>query len=225
MGFRKANAVKRRLLHIVPGANIRPIAGNLNWQRSAEVQADYVEAIAECDLIIDATGDIPTALTLGAVSAENEKPFVSAQVFEGGLGCVVARSIPGRDPPFVEGRARYLAFCEHENVEPPKSGERRYEAFREEGQPIVADDAAVTIAMGHAARVALDILDERVRADEGAWLLISFKPGWLFSHHGHTISLDTGSPAERQPPEHDAEAHAFALALAKEALDAAKASK
>lgn len=225
VGFRKANAAKRRLLHIVPGANIRAIAGNLNWQRSAQVQAEYVEAIGECDLIIDATGDIPTALTLGAVAAENEKPFVSAQVFEGGLGCVVSRSLPGRDPPFVEGRARYLAFCEQENEQPPKSGQRRYEAFTGEGHPVVADDAAVTIAAGHAGRVALDIVDEQVRADEGAWLLIGFKPGWLFNHHGHIISVDTGLPAKAQPPEHDAAARAFALALAKEALDAAKAPK
>lgn len=225
VGFRKANAVKRRLLHIVPGANIRAIAGNLNWQRSAEVQAEYVGAIAECDLIIDATGDVPTALTLGAIAAENEKPFVSAQVFEGGLGCVVSRSLPGRDPPFVDGRARHLAFCEQENVQPPKSGQRRYEAFTGEGQPIVADDAAVTIAVGHAARVALDILDGCVGADEGAWLLIGFKAGWLFKHHGHTISLDTGTPTEAPPPEHDGEAYAFALALAKEALNAAKASQ
>ena len=51
VGFRKANAVKRRLCHIVSGATVDVVAANLNWQRSAQTHTDQIESIAKCDLI------------------------------------------------------------------------------------------------------------------------------------------------------------------------------
>ena len=218
IGFRKANAVKRRLLHIVPGATIRAIAGNLNWQRSARTHAGHIEAVAECDIIVDATGDVPTGLMLGAVAAENGKPFVSTEVFEGGLGCLVARALPGRDPPYGAGRSSYGAYCEQMNVTPPPAGRGAYEVLTEEGEPLVADDAAVTIAAGHAARVVLDILDGRMDEDAAAWLLIGLRKGWLFRCHGDVIRLDVGRSGPPSLPSHDAEAMAFAIKLAKDAV-------
>lgn len=225
VGARKAKAVKRRLLQIVPTAAINVIAANLSWQRSAKTQAENIEAIANCDLIIDATGDVPTSLFLGAVAAENGKPFVSIEVFEGGLGCAIGRALPKRDPAFVDGRARYLAYCEEQGVEPPASGQRPYEALTGEGAPVVADDAAVTIAAGHAARVALDVLDEAVQPEDAAWLLIGFKRGWLFTGHGHSLALDVGDPVQAAEEDLDLEATELAVRLAREVIDAAKAAE
>lgn len=224
VGFRKAEAVQRRLRHIVPGASVEVIPGNLNWQRSAKTHAGQVDRIAACDLIIDATGDAASALLLGAIAAENGKPFLSATVFEGGLGCMIARSIPGRDPPYAHSRAAYYAFCDEKDVAPPTSGRRTYESLSDAGEPILADDAAVTMGAAHAARIALNILDEQVGSGETAWLLIGFKAGWLFTRHGHSIALDVGSPWPTAAPEDDPGAHDFVNSLVKEALDAAKAS-
>ena len=227
VGFRKANAVKRRLRQIVSGAEIDVIAANLNWQVSAKVHADRIESIVKCDLIVDATGDVPTSLLLGAIAAENNKPFVSTQVFEGGIGCVVARAIPGRDPTFAQGRMRYLAYCEEQNVEPQSSGQRTYEALDDAGEPIVADDAAVSIAAANASRIVLDILDDSVEANARAWLLLGFRTGWLFfSGHGSSIALDVGPPPDAPVPADNAQAREFALALLKESLgDAVNAPK
>jgi hypothetical protein len=130
---------------------------------------------------MDATGDVPTSLLLGTIAAENEKPFVSAQVYEGGLGCVLARAIPGRHPTFAQGRMAYLAYCEQQNVELPPSGQRTYEALDEGGQPLMADDAAVSIAAANASRIVLDILDDSVEENARAWLLLGLRTGWLFS--------------------------------------------
>ncbi|MEW5789653.1 MAG: ThiF family adenylyltransferase [Pseudomonadota bacterium] len=224
VGFRKAEAVQRRLRHIVPGASIEAIPGNLNWQRSAKTYASQVDRIAACDLIIDATGDAASALLLGAIATENSKPFLSATVFEGGLGCMIARSIPGRDPPYAYGRVAYNAFCDEKNVAPPPSGRRTYESLNEAGEPIVADDAAVTMGAAHAARVALNILDEQIGPDEAAWLLMGFKAGWLFKRHGHSIALDVGSPPPATFSESNSEAQDFVNSLVKEVLDAAKTS-
>jgi hypothetical protein len=54
VGFRKVHGLKRRLIHISPGADIVVIDQNLNWQCSARVHASQTASIAECDLIIDA---------------------------------------------------------------------------------------------------------------------------------------------------------------------------
>jgi molybdopterin/thiamine biosynthesis adenylyltransferase len=220
VGFRKVTAMRRRLLHIVPGADITIAATNLDWQRSARVAAAELDDIAACDLIVDATGSATASLLLGAVASEFGKAFVSVEAFEGGLGCLIARFLPGRDPSYLAGRLAYHAYCNERAVEPPPSGRARYEAFTEDGEPLVADDAAITIAAGHAARVALDVLDEAVGADEAAWLLMGFKAGWLFSRHGELIALDVGPAPVNAPSSDDAAAKAFAFGLVKEAANA-----
>lgn len=222
VGHRKVNAVRRRLLHIVPGATVEVISTNLNWQRSAKNYASDMDRLAACDLIIDATGDVPTALLLGAIAADNEKPFVSVEVFEGGLGCVIARSVPGRDPAYVHGRSAFVEFCDRRKVSPPASGSRPYEALATDGAPVIADDAAISIAASHAARVVLDVLDGLVGADDAAWLLMGFKAGWLFKSHGETLSLDIGRPAPPGAHEDDPNACAFVAALVREAAGEAK---
>ena len=108
---------------------------------------------------------------------------------------------------------------------------QRYEAFDDAGEPIVADDAAVSIAAAHGARVILDVLDEAVDDDAAAWLLIGCRRAWLFtSGHGHVIRLDVGKPdapvgnPDALEPAENSEAREFALELARSYLDATSTS-
>lgn len=225
VGFRKARAVERRLHQIVTGATIEVITDNLNWQRTAEKHGGQIEKIAECDLIIDATGDDPTSMMLGAVAAANHKPFLSVEVFEGGLGCVITRSLPGRDPSYTDARSRYAAYCDERDVTPPPSGHRPYEILDEGAEPIVADDAAISIAASHAARTAMDILDNVVEEEDTALKLIGFRKGWLFRSHGDVIALDLGKPPPPTEATASDEIQKFALELGREALNAAEDSE
>jgi len=99
----------------------------------------------------------------------------------------------------------------------------RYEALAETGDPLVADDAAVSIAAAHGARMILDIMDGRVEPTDTAWMLIGIRKGWLFSRHGNTLCLDVGSasPATNGTASSDAETQEFIAALVKEVLDEA----
>jgi hypothetical protein len=216
VGFRKVHGLKRHLLHISPGAFITVIDQNLNWQRSVRVHASQTASIAECDLIIDATGDAATSLFLGAVAAANNRAFISVEVYEGGIGALIASCLPGRDPPFTQARAAYFAWCDAKNMRPPRPAARPYDALAEDGTLMVADDAAATMAASHAARVALDVLDGRPAGPEGAWMLIGFRKSWVFEGHGHTWLLNVGTPVAPAQDTKDAEAEAFVLALAKE---------
>lgn len=227
VGFRKAHAVRRRLLHIRPGADVFVVAENLDWQRSASRHATLIELLARCDVIVDATGDVPTSLFLGAVAAENKQPFVSVEVLEGGIGCIIARAVPGRDGTYSEGRAGLLAFCDHRDVRPPASGTRPYQALSGEGAIVVADDAAVSIAAGHAARVAIDALQDAIDAASPAWMLVGLRKAWIFSMHGETIGLqvppapapvENGEALEAAQKTEDVQrSREFALAIVEEA--------
>ena len=190
----------------------------MNWQRSARTHAAQVAVIAECDLIIDATGDAATSLFLGAIAAANNRPFVSVEVYEGGIGALVASCLPERDPPFAKARAAYFAWCEQKNTAPPRSAARPYDALAEDGSVLVADDAAASMAASHAARVALDILDGHPAGSEAAWILLGFRKAWVFRGHGDTLLMSVGNPEAPATTTEDVEARDFALALAKEYL-------
>lgn len=223
VGAHKTVAIKRRLLHIAPRAEIEVITANLNWQRSARVYSGDIDAIADCTVIVNATGDLPTGLLLGALAKQHRKAFVSVEVFEGGLGCLTARFIPGRDPTFIQGRMAYETYCEEQGVAPPSSGVHTYESLTFDGTPIQADATAVTAAAAQTARIALDILDDRVEANTPPWMLTGFRSGWLFSRQGDSLALDIPVPRTHDQPAPDPEVTQWAVALAEEAIDAARA--
>lgn len=218
VGFRKVHGLRRHLLNISPGADITVIDQNLNWQRSARVHATHVAAIAECDLIIDASGDAATSLFLGAIAAANNLPFVSAEVYEGGIGALIASCLPERDPPYAKARAAYFAWCEQKNTAPPRPAARPYDGLADDGSVLVADDAAASMSASHAARVVLDILDGTPAGLEAAWMLIGFRKSWIFKGHGDTFLMSVGSPDGPTHAAEDADTRDFVLALAKEYL-------
>ncbi|MCG5486832.1 MAG: hypothetical protein KK482_24575 [Sinorhizobium meliloti] len=77
---------------------------NPNWQKSASTNAAHFDLITACDIIVDAAGDPATSMLLGALAFENQKPFVSVEVFEGGIGALVAPSVPKRNAAYTLGR-------------------------------------------------------------------------------------------------------------------------
>ena len=219
VGVRKVHALKRRLLRIVPGADIEVFDANLNWQRSARNHSTNISAIARSDVIVDATGDPASSLLLGAIADENGRAFMSVEVFEGGIGALVATALPERDPPFALGRAGFLAWCEAQGAAPPESAPRTYEALAEDGTIMVADDAAVTVTAAHAARTVLDILDGRPAPISAAWLLLGYRESWVFDGHGHTIRLNVGPRAASEPGTDDPETRSFVERLLEELRD------
>ena len=196
VGFRKVHAMKRRLLQIYNGAEVLAIDSNFDWQVSSSHQAINVDCLSSCDLVIDASGDEATSRFLGALAHYNRTPFLSAKVYGGGFGCVIARSIPETDASYSEGYSAYKAFCDAQGRVPPSTGQRAYEAVSDAGKPMVADDAAISMASAHASRVAIDILNPDAEVGPSAWLLIGFRKEWIFDAHGHIWHLDVGGPIE-----------------------------
>lgn len=196
VGARKVQAMKRRLLQIFNGTDVLVIDENFDWQVSSSFQALKVDCLSNCDLVIDASGDEATSRFLGALAHYNRTPFLSAKVYGGGSGCVIARSIPDTDASYSEGYSAYKAFCDEQDRVPPSIGQRAYEVISDAGEPMVADDAAISMASAHASRVAIDILNPDAEVGPSAWLLIGFRKEWIFDAHGHIWYLYVGGPIE-----------------------------
>lgn len=193
VGSQKVRALSALLKEITQDVRIETFERNLNWQQSAKLQAETIDAIAACDVIVDATADHAVSLLLGAIAFENGKAFVAAEVFEGGIGALIASCIRGRDVPFAEAKSNFMAWCEQQNSRPPQATGRTYEALAEDGTPVQADDAAVSVASAHASRVILDILDGDPAPADASWMLIGLKKAWLFTEgHGQVIRLNVG---------------------------------
>jgi hypothetical protein len=153
------------------------------------------------------------------------KPFVSVEVFEGGIGALVATCVPDRDPPYPRARANFEAWCEVQGEHFPRPPAARYGGFDEDGAPIIADDAAVTVAAGLAGRAILDIADETPAPQERAWQLIGLSEAWVFGRLGRFIGLSVGDPPPPAAPEVDPEIAAFVHERLQELLDALAPAK
>lgn len=219
VGARKVEAVKARLLAIAPEAYITIEAKDLAWQNSSRNHAAFVASIGKCDVIIDATGDTGTSLMLGGLAASAKKPFVSVEVLEGGIGVLIAVCLPHRDPSYGQARANFLAWCADQGLTFEARPAGRYEGVGDDGAPIIADDAAVTVAVGHAGRAILDVLDGLTGPRSRAWQLIGLQDAWVFKTLGPYIGIDVGEP-DPPPLPVDATTDAFVQDRLNDLLDA-----
>lgn len=226
VGFRKVEAMRRRLGNIRSQPELIDFPVNLNWQHSPDRYAFITSLIGLSHLIVDATGDAATTLLLASLAHAAGKPFLSTEVFEGGIGCLIARSMPGHDAPYAHGRASFISFCEDQDTTPPTPSGRPYGALTDDGTVIVADDGSVTVAAGYTARIAIDLLTGSLDAGSPAWLLVGLKKGWLFNGAAHVIGLhapwsaQTAVASEEPANEGVERARALVSALVKEAPDA-----
>ena len=160
IGFHKSRALRKRLHAVSPGLSIETRQIRLGGQESSEAIVSGMKQLSECDVIIDATADPAAFNIISAVCRRAKKPAVWGSVFGGGIGGIVGRALPDRDPEPLEARKQIRRWCEAQSVEPPETSDSaaEYEAHGEEGEPIVATDADVSLIASHVARFALDSL-------------------------------------------------------------------
>ena len=124
-------------------------------------------------------------------------PLVWLEVFGGGIGGLVARYRPGKDPDPFTARARFNSYLEDKKLAPRSSSTVPYAEHDADGEPLIAADAEVGIIANNAARFALDILVEREpSAFPHSLYLIGLEQRWLFEAPFHTIGIDIGQPTE-----------------------------
>jgi molybdopterin/thiamine biosynthesis adenylyltransferase/ubiquitin-protein ligase len=204
-GAHKAVGLRERLKNLAPEVSVRVFRMTLGGQESAASTVGALQALGDCDVLIDATG-APTAFNMIASMATREsKPMVWAAVFAGGIGGLVCRARPNVDPVPLLARGQIDRWFEDQGVEwiRPHDPER-YRGQSADGTPMVADDAEVSVIAAHASRFVIDLL---ARPDGSIFpfsaYVIGLSSEWLFDQPFDTRPIDlipAGEWGERVEP-------------------------
>ena len=191
IGTHKAYAVRERLLQINPRCEVNTLRISLGGQESAASMAGALEALGQCDLLIDATADPRAFNLIASVSTRTKTPMIWCQVFGGGIGGLVARARPDIDPTPTAARDQIQVWCEDQGVNwVGASAESDYEVEVGEGTPMIADDAEVSIMAAHTGRFAIDLL---VNSDSSIFpssaYLIGLSSEWIFKQPFDTAPI------------------------------------
>lgn len=191
-GAHKAVGLRERLQNLAPEVNVRVFCMTFGGQESAASMVGALEALGDCDVLIDTTGSSTGFNMIASMATRKSKPMVWAQVFAGGIGGLVARARPHVDPVPLLARGQIDKWCEDQGVEwiRPVDPER-YGGQGADGPPMVADDAEVSVVAAHSSRFVIDLL---VRPDGSIFpfsaYVIGLSSEWLFEQPFDTRPID-----------------------------------
>ncbi|PKR55606.1 ThiF family adenylyltransferase [Thalassospira marina] len=182
VGAHKSYAVRQRLQDLNPSCMVRALRLSLGGQESAKSMANAIEALGECDLLIDATAS-PVAFNLiASVATRRKKPMIWAEVYAGGVGGLVARARPDIDPVPLSARAQLETWYSDQDVDWVRADKTApYSAEGPQGQPLIAGDPEVSVIASHTSAFAVDILS---RPDASSYPVSAYVIGlsseWIF---------------------------------------------
>lgn len=159
IGQHKVDGIARQLKLIAQDVNVKCLRSKLSGQESIVNLDSTLSQLAACDLIIDATADSITFNQLSTVASQEQTPMVWLEIYEGGIGGMIARFRPHIDPDPKTMRAHLDAyFAKHGVPQTQGTTDTDYTAVDSEGRIMVASDPDVTVIAANATKLALDIL-------------------------------------------------------------------
>lgn len=192
----KVDAVKAAIARVAPTCEVTTSNVHLAGQESNAFVGVTQTHLAACDILVDATGNARAFNIIAAIAKAATKPMVWMEVFGGGIGGMVARSRPEKDPVPQEMRNAFLQFCQ---THPDPAVELPLEdyAAEREGRVIVASDAEAGIIAHTAIRMVVDCLASEPTKFPFSMYLIGFDAAWVFTAPFATIpiAMDHYSPA------------------------------
>ncbi|MFC5358090.1 ThiF family adenylyltransferase [Azospirillum himalayense] len=204
VGIHKAPALGARLKEISADCAVITRTTVMGGQESGGTIAATMSDIEECDLIIDATADAAVFNLCAAIARRAEKPMCWAQVFGGGAGGIVVRLRPKIDPTPLTARRRIERWYAAQGVEWPNDGSSQPYTETNGGEnPLIADDADVSVIASHLSRLVIDLLARRRNTifPYSAYL-IGLAERWIFTAPFDVRPIDLGeSDAWHMEPE------------------------
>jgi sulfur-carrier protein adenylyltransferase/sulfurtransferase len=184
VGHHKAVSLKHRLLRINPAVKVGALGMSLTSQSAVQHIAQLSEIISSCDLVIDTTADSGVFRMAAAICTQKCKPLVWGRVYAGGLGGLVARSIPSEDPPPLTAASQLRAWCNDKGMAPPEGHEQSYGVQgADDDEPLFASDGDVGVIANRLVRHALDaVAPSEMRVHPEPAYFIGLRKGWIFDH-------------------------------------------
>ena len=201
IGQHKVDGIAYQLRLIAQDVNVKCCCFKLSGQEPTAGLDSILSQLGSCDLIIDATADSLTFNQLSTVTNQQQTPMVWLEIFEGGIGGMIAQFRPNRDPDPKTIRLYLNEYFEEYNASQLK-GTTDYTAIDGEGRVIAASDADVAIIAANATKLALDILIERNPSEYPHSLyLISLTEEAIFNEPFHPILIDPKNAQSTTGPE------------------------
>ncbi len=192
VGFQKNEGVQDRIFWINPGAKVQQFSMRLGGQESSTYTSRVMSNLANCDLILDATAEASAFNLCGSVAKRHKIPFAWVEVFEGGIGGMIARLLPDVHPVPHLARAQISDWLEHNTPDwEAKKGSRGYETTMEgDENPLIADDGDVSVIAAHMTRFVVDTLvPDGVVSHTAPVYLIGLRAAWVFEASFDTIPI------------------------------------
>ncbi|OAS21391.1 ThiF family adenylyltransferase [Paenibacillus oryzisoli] len=200
VGFHKVDAIAQKLRYISPTVAVETTSINLTGQESNAAVNGALVKISTCDVIVDATANGQVFNLLASISAASKKPLIWTEVYAGGIGGLVARSRPGRDPNPQAMRQAYHQYT----VDAPDfnpSIPAPYTIENSDGEVYIASDADVSVIASHLTRL---VVDTAVHSDKSMFpysmYLIGLSEGWIFSQPFDTRPIQTDHLLQDEEP-------------------------
>lgn len=191
VGRHKVDAVADAIRRLVPGVRVDVSRLNLTGQENVASLNGLLKRLGKRDVIIDMTASPDVFNLLTAVAVADKKPLLWAEVFAGGIGGLVARSCPGKDPDPQVMRAALAQYTAAQPA-PEFATTTDYGAVGREGEVFVASDADVEVIAAHATGLAVDSVFAREPSlYPNSMYLIGLKRDWVFEAPFHTIPVAT----------------------------------
>ena len=182
VGRHKAELTAHRLRLIRRDVKIGVWRSAIGAQVSSQEAANVSQALAFCDLIIDATANPDVFNHLADLSLRHNRSLIWSSVYAGGVGGEMARARVDKDPSPYDIRTVINQYYETSDQTPPIATGRGYDGSVGEAAPMQATDADVSVFAAHVSAFALDALSniEPSNYDAQAYL-VGLKRGWLFN--------------------------------------------
>jgi sulfur-carrier protein adenylyltransferase/sulfurtransferase len=192
VGSDKVDGVASRIQLVNPRAVCDKHKRSLGGQASSSAIEGLIEVLGTCDLLLDCTAAASAFDVLSAVSSFSKRAIVWGEVFTGGIGGLIARSRPGREPNSSSVRRSIEAWCDEKGTTIARAT-APYDGG--EAEPAIANDAEVSIIASHLAALAIDtLLGKEPSSYTHAAYLIGLQAAWIFDQAFETYPIDVGPP-------------------------------
>lgn len=181
VGRHKVELTAHRLRLIRRDIEVDVWRSAIGAQVSSQEAANVNQALASCDVFIDATANPDVFNHLASLSLRHNRSFLWGAVYAGGVGGEMARARVNKDPSPYDIRTVINQYYEISDETPPVATGSGYDGSIGEAAPMQAADADVAVFAAHISAFALDTLSdtEPPNYDAHAYL-VGLKRGWLF---------------------------------------------
>ena len=198
IGQHKVDAVSNALSLIDSEVKVETRRVKLSGQESTASVDGILTKLGNCDLIIDATADARTFNQLSSVSVQCRKPLFWLEIFAGGFGGYIARSLPGIDSSPKQMRAEIKIFLDRKGFPNFKSPEV-YASIDEKGIIMRADDSDVAIISSNMSKMIIDyLLNNCISSFPHSLYFIGMRKEWIFEQALHVIPFTFNDYSEKE---------------------------